>query len=74
MSEIVNLRRVRKAKVRAAAAEQAAANRERFGQSRAVREAREQIRQIDARRLDGHFRESETAAAPVDDTTKTSSR
>jgi len=37
MSEIVNLRRARKAKARAKKEEEAAANRERFGASKGVR-------------------------------------
>lgn len=62
MGEIVNLRRARKAKVRAASAEEAAANRVRFGQSRAERELQQQARALDARKLEGHRRDA--AAAP----------
>jgi hypothetical protein len=63
MSEIVNLRRARKAKARAAAAETAAANRARFGRPRSEREAGEQVRLLESRRLDAHLREP----APKDD-------
>lgn len=53
MVEIVNLRKIRKAKVRAAAADEAAANRARHGRTLAERE-RDRMEQAQARRtLDG---------------------
>ncbi|WP_026606086.1 DUF4169 family protein [Methylocapsa acidiphila] len=58
MGEIVNLRRVRKTKARAAEAADAAANRVKFGQSRAERAGVEAQLAADARRLDAHRRES----------------
>jgi hypothetical protein len=54
VSEILNLRRFRKAKARAAAADAAAANRVRFGLSRAERDAAEQKSALELRRLEGH--------------------
>jgi hypothetical protein len=54
VSEILNLRRFRKAKARAEAAEAAAVNRVRFGFSRAEREGAEQKLVLETRRLDGH--------------------
>lgn len=52
MGEIVNLRRVRKAKAREAAAEQAAASRAKHGQSKAERTVSEQARMVTERALD----------------------
>lgn len=66
MSEIVNLRRARRAKERADAGEKAAANRARFGRSRAEREALERARLLDARKLDGHLREHDAGVPSVD--------
>lgn len=54
MGEIVNLRRVRKAKARTEAACRAEANRITFGRTRAEREATEAEKLIEARRLDAH--------------------
>jgi hypothetical protein len=56
MSEIVNLRRVRKAKARAAAADQAAENRARFGIPKSERLKTTATQDLDNRRLDGHRR------------------
>ncbi len=70
MSEIVNLRRARKVKVRATAAEDAATNRARFGLSRAEREAFERARLSEARKLDGHLRARDPDVPPVDDGTR----
>lgn len=67
MSEIVNLRRARKAKARAAAEAQAAANRARFGRSCSEREAEEQVRVLESHRLDGHFLEPARELPPSDD-------
>ncbi len=69
MGDIVNLRRARKAKARATAADEAAANRVRFGLSHAERQAQEQVRLQDARKLDGHFREHEAGVPRIDDGT-----
>jgi hypothetical protein len=73
MSEIVNLRRARKAKARATAAEEAAVNRARFGQSRAERAVREQARLCESRKLDGHLRAPVADDAMVEDGAKGSS-
>jgi hypothetical protein len=70
MSEIVNLRRARKAKAREAAAEAAAVNRVRFGQSRAVRELQEHARLFETRKLDGHFLAPGADDATVEDGAK----
>ncbi len=59
MSEIVNLRRVRKAKGRAEAASNAAENRLRFGAPKAERERTAATRELERRQLEGHRRESE---------------
>ena len=59
MSEIVNLRRARKAKVRTAAAEQAAENRARFGAPKAEGAQKAATQDLERRRLDGHRRERE---------------
>jgi hypothetical protein len=53
-AEIVNLRRARKAKARAAQAESAATNRVRFGRTRAERERLDGQARIEASWLDGH--------------------
>ncbi len=59
MSEIVNLRRARKAKGRAEATDKAAENRLRFGVSKAERERTAAMRELERRQLEGHRRESE---------------
>ncbi len=59
MSEIVNLRRARKAKGRAEAAGKAAENRVRFGAPKAERERTAATRDLERRHLEGHRRESE---------------
>lgn len=58
MGEIVNLRRARKAKARSEAELKADANRVAFGRTRTEREATEAEKRIEARRLDGHKRET----------------
>jgi len=63
MSEIVNLRQVRKAKARATAADKAAENRLRFGTSKAERKAEAASREIKRRRLDGHRRTPDSGDA-----------
>ncbi|TCT02490.1 uncharacterized protein DUF4169 [Aquabacter spiritensis] len=55
MGEIVNLRRVRKAKARGKAEDQAAQNRIAFGRTKAERAAQDLERQQRTRRLDGHL-------------------
>lgn len=65
MSELVNLRRVRKAKARAAAADQAAENRARFGLSRAERAKTVATQELEDRRLSGHRRDREPDAGDV---------
>jgi hypothetical protein len=57
MSEIVNLTRVRKAKAREDREAQAAANRTKYGRTKAERERQTAQDAIDAARLDGHKRE-----------------
>ncbi len=59
MSEIVNLRRARKAKGRADAADKAAESRLRFGAPKAERERAAAMRELERRRLEGHRRESD---------------
>ena len=59
MSEIVNLRRARKAKGRAEAAGKAAENRLRFGAPKAERERTAATRELERRHIEGHRRESE---------------
>jgi hypothetical protein len=53
-AEIVNLRKARKAKARAADEARAAENRTRFGRSKAERKASEADRDLTLRKLDGH--------------------
>jgi hypothetical protein len=57
MGEIVNLRRARKGKARAASALEAATNRSKFGLSRVERATAASARDLDSARLDGHKRE-----------------
>ena len=57
MGEIVNLRRARKDKARAAKDADAAANRAKFGTPKAERDARAAEAALAARRLDGLKRE-----------------
>ena len=54
MGDVVNLRRARKARDRAAASEQAAENRIRFGRTKAERERIAAQEALEASRLDGH--------------------
>ena len=53
MGEIVNLRRVKKAKARAAAEQEAAANRARHGTRKAAREVTKALLDKQARDLEG---------------------
>lgn len=64
--DIVNLRRARKAKLRAAEADQAAQNRASFGRSKAERALEVKQESLAERRLSGHRRES-PPIAPRDD-------
>ena len=57
MGEIVNLRRARKDKARAAKYAEAAANRAKFGAPKAERDRRDAETALAAARLDGHKRE-----------------
>ncbi len=56
MGDIVNLRRARKTKERAAAEKKAAENRNQFGRSKAEREGAKANAELEARRLDSHQR------------------
>jgi len=57
MAEIVNLRQARKAKARAEKEAEAAANRAKFGQTKAERSAEEARRKLAEKQLDSHKRE-----------------
>lgn len=59
MAEIVNLRRVRKAKARAEAEATAAANRIQFGRTTQEKKHTAAQKELEARRLDGHRREGD---------------
>ena len=63
MADIINLRRARKAKVKAVKELQAAENRAKFGRPKVERGRQEAERQLAARRLDGTKR---TARSPDD--------
>ena len=63
MGEIVNLRRARKEKARATASKEADAARAKSGRPRAERDAADQARTLEDKRLAGHKRD----AAPKDD-------
>ncbi len=54
MAEIVNLKRAKKAKARAAAEEIAATNRSKFGTPKAERKLVEAKREKDVEKVDGH--------------------
>ena len=60
MGDLVNLRQVRKAKVRAAKAETAEANRLEFGRTKGERGATDLARARAEARLDGHRRDEAT--------------
>ena len=60
MAEIINLRRVKKAKIRADADATAARNRIEFGRSKAERKITEADRALSQTRLDGHLREKDS--------------
>ena len=58
MAEVVNLRRARKERARAEAAKQADANRVAFGRTKAEKTLTAAERDLAARRIDGHKRET----------------
>ena len=62
MAEIINLRLARKARARSEAETKAAANRARFGESKASRSVRSLDAARDARALDGAKREKDDNA------------
>ncbi|HVW91317.1 MAG TPA: DUF4169 family protein [Devosia sp.] len=57
MGEIVNLRQARKAKARAGKEAEAAANRAKFGRSKAEKELEAARRKLAERSIEGHKRE-----------------
>ena len=57
MADIVNLRKVRKAKARADAETLAAENRVRFGRPKQEKRQTEAVKALDVRRLEGHRRD-----------------
>jgi hypothetical protein len=57
MSDIVNLKRARKAKARVAAETEAAANRFKYGQSKTEKSLMKKNKEAAARKLDGHKRD-----------------
>jgi hypothetical protein len=59
VAEIVNLRRARKRKERAAKEEQAAANRTTFGRSKSERALSDARKELATRQLDGHKRDED---------------
>lgn len=59
MNEIINLKRVRKAKARAASEAEAAANRAAHGRTKAERTLTKAEREANARKLDGHKRDDD---------------
>ncbi len=58
MAEIINLRRIKKAKARVEADAKAAQNRVDFGRTKAERKLTEAQRELGERRIDGHRRET----------------
>lgn len=57
MTEIINLRKSRKAKGRAEAEAQAAENRVKFGRTKEDKRSSEAAKRLDERRLEGHRRD-----------------
>jgi hypothetical protein len=55
MSEIVNLRRLKKAKARAEKSAEADANRAKHGVAKTVRDLAEARKESDAKKIDAHF-------------------
>ena len=61
MSQVINLNRVRKAKARIAAEQQAAANRVRFGRTKLEKQQDREAAQAAVAKLDGHRLETPPA-------------
>jgi hypothetical protein len=59
MAEIINLRKARKAKARAAEEEKAAVNRAKFGRRKEERSLAEASKELLDRKLDAHRREDD---------------
>jgi hypothetical protein len=57
MAEIINLRQARKAKARAGKEAEAAANRARFGRTKAEKELEAARRKLEEKAIDAHKRE-----------------
>lgn len=66
MADIVNLKRARKARQRAAHERQAAVNRGTFGESKQNRALRQARAETEASRLEGHRREARNTDASDD--------
>ncbi|HEU0198195.1 MAG TPA: DUF4169 family protein [Nevskiaceae bacterium] len=67
MAELINLRLARKRKARSDKADKAAANRARFGRSKAEKQRDQLTLELDQSRLDGaHLEPSPTAASDKD--------
>jgi hypothetical protein len=62
MAEIINLRRARKSKQRAAADADASANRAAFGRSKIEKQLTKSMNEATERRLDGHKRDDDSAS------------
>lgn len=60
MGEVVNLRRAKKAKARAAADADAARNRAKFGRSKSDKALTKAEREAESRKLDGHRRDGKS--------------
>jgi hypothetical protein len=58
MAEIINLKQARKAKARVVKDNEAAANRVKFGRSKAEKQAEAARLALEAKRLEGHKRDS----------------
>ena len=61
MGDVVNLRRARKNRARRDADAVASANRAAFGRTRAEKDGHRAVQTLEARRLDGHRRQSDDA-------------
>jgi Domain of unknown function (DUF4169) len=64
--EIVNLRRARKEKARAASSKEAVAHGAKFGRIRAGRDAADQTRILEEKRLEAHRREAASSDDQAD--------
>ncbi|MEQ1650145.1 MAG: DUF4169 family protein, partial [Hyphomicrobiaceae bacterium] len=68
-AEIINLRQAKKARARAAKEADAAANRAKFGRTKAERQVTQAEIAMDAKRLDSHKRDqNQTASKPTSNT------